>query len=158
MKRTIVIWTALGVAFLALSDRARTARSANQDAASQVLEATAKFQRAGTNKSYAGELRSVFDEKITHFHPGGPYRLTGRDRLVAEFEGALNRQENIHFEMVEPIVQMIGDQAAVLTYYVNENWTEKGAHHSVTEKATEVWVKKGDRNWVMIHNHYSANP
>lgn len=124
MKRTILIFTVLA-GFLLSSDRAGTVRSAEQETANQVLEAAARFQRAATNKSYTGELKDFFDENVTYFHPGGPYRLTGRDQLVAEFESALHREENIHFEMVEPVVQMIGHQAAVLTYYVNENWMEK---------------------------------
>lgn len=157
MKRTILILTVLG-GFLAFSGRTRTVRSAEQETANQVLEAAARFQRAATNKGYAGELKDVFDENVTHFHPGGPYRLTGKERLVAEFQDALSRSESFHFEMVEPRVQLLGDQAAVLTYYINENWMEKGTYRSVTEKATEVWVKRGDRNWVMIHSHYSGNP
>ncbi len=157
MKRTIFIVAVL-VVLLVSGDRAGTARSAEQEPAKQVLEAAARFQRAATNRTYAAELKDVFDENVTHFHPGGPYRLTGKDRLVAEFQDALNRSENFHFEMVEPRVQLVGDQAAVLTYYINENWVEKGSYRSVTEKATEVWVKKDGRNWVMVHSHYSGNP
>ena len=132
--------------------------AAESEVIQQVIEASKKFQRAGTTKERAGELKDMFDENVTHFHPGGPYRLAGRDRLVREFNEALSRSEDFIFEMLEPKVQVINDNAAVLTYYISESFTERGTRKSVTEKATEVWVRGGGQNWRMLHSHYSGNP
>jgi ketosteroid isomerase-like protein len=131
--------------------------AAESDVIQQVIEASKRFQRAGTSKDHAGELKDLFDENVTHFHPGGPYRLVGRDRLVREFSEALSRSEDFIFEMVEPKVQVISDNAAVLTYYISESFTERGTRKNVSEKATEVWVRGTGQAWKMIHGHYS-NP
>jgi len=124
----------------------------------QVIEASHRFQQAGTMKEHAGELKDLLEENITHFHPGGPCRLSGRDRLVREFTEALSRSEDFIFEMIEPRVQVLSDNSAVLTYYISESWSEKSTRKNVTEKATEVWVRAPGRAWKLIHGHYSPNP
>jgi ketosteroid isomerase-like protein len=129
---------------------------ADSDATKEVVETASRFQKAAISND-TQFLAQVFDENITHFHPGEAYRFTGRDRLVREFSSAASRQENLSFEMVEPKVQFASNDVAVLTYYISEHWTEKGTYRSVSEKATEVYVRKNAK-WVMIHGHYSVNP
>ncbi len=129
---------------------------AEADATQEILQTASRFQQAALRND-AQILNQVFDENITHFHPGEAYRFTGRERLVREFAAAAARQENPSFEMVEPKVQFASPDVAILTYYISEHWTEKGNVRKVSEKASEVYVHRSGR-WVILHSHYSLNP
>lgn len=142
----------VGICFLVSAETRYS--SAQTDPSAGVLEVVRQFQSAAIRGDQA-TLNQTFDLNITHFHPGSPYRFVGRDRLVQEFEIASKNQQDMHFEMVDPQVQMAGRDAAVVTYYIVEGWTEKSGPRSAKEKATEVYVKK-DRRWIMIHGHYST--
>jgi uncharacterized protein (TIGR02246 family) len=145
----VAVLGVLGLSGLRVAD-------ADSDPTSEVLETAARFQKAAISND-TQFLAQVFDENVTHFHPGEAYRFTGRDRLVREFSSAAKNQENQVFEMVEPKAQFPSRDVAVLTYYISEHWTEKGTARNVSEKATEVYAKQ-DGKWKMIHSHYSVNP
>ncbi len=120
-----------------------------------VLAVVRQFQSAGIRGDKA-VLNQIFDPNVTHFHPGSPYRFVGRDRLVQEFEFNSKNQQDMHFEMVDPQVQMASKDVAVVTYYIVESWADKnGVRSSAKEKASEVYVNQ-DGHWTMIHGHYST--
>ncbi|HEV2387630.1 MAG TPA: DUF4440 domain-containing protein [Candidatus Acidoferrales bacterium] len=146
----------LGLTVIAFSAGWPGVRSmADTSAAQQVLEVVRRFQSAGI-RGDGIELNRIFDPQITHFHPGSPYRLVGRDRLVREFETAAKSQRDMRFEMIDPQVQMADGNVAVVTYYIVESWAaENNVRNSANEKATEVYVKRNG-SWVMIHGHYSS--
>ena len=132
-----------------------TPASASPDSTEDVLNVVRQFQSAGIRGDRAA-LAQIFDVNVTHFHPGAPYRFTGRDRLIQEFEAASKTQFDMRFEMVDPQVQMAGADTAIATYYIVESWADKsGTRSSAKEKASEVYVKK-DGRWQMIHSHYSV--
>lgn len=142
-----------GIAFLPRWDAFLL--KAQTPAPQDVLEVVRQFHSAGIRGDKA-TLVQIFDPNVTHFHPGSPYRFVGRDRLVQEFEVASKSQQDMHFEMVDPQVQMAAKDVAVVTYYIVENWADKnGVRSSAKEKATEVYVNK-DGHWTMIHGHYST--
>jgi ketosteroid isomerase-like protein len=145
----------LGMMVLAVSSSAFVASPQPQAAAEEeVLKVVRQFHQAAL-KPDAEFLNRVFDEEVTHFHPGSPYRYQGRERLVKEFLGFPQRATDITFEMINPHVQTIGN-AAVVTYYISESWVEKGTFKSITQKATEIYAKKGN-SWSLVHSHYSLN-
>jgi ketosteroid isomerase-like protein len=101
-------------------------------------------------------LNQIFDANTTHFHPGSPYRFVGKERLIKEFVASAPGHLDMRFEMLDPQVQMAARDVAVVTYYIDESWTEKsGARTSVKEKASEVYVNRNGR-WLMLHSHYST--
>jgi uncharacterized protein (TIGR02246 family) len=126
------------------------------DATDEVLQTARRYQTAGI-RGDAQALSDIFDTNITHIHPGEAYRFVGRERLVQEFVTAAARMEKPSFEMLEPRVQFASPDAAVLTYYISERWLENGNARRVSEKATEVYVRRNAK-WIMIHSHYSLNP
>lgn len=121
----------------------------------EVLRVVRQFQAAALKPDTAF-LSALFAEDITHFHPGSPYRYVGRERLTKEFAQFPQRATNITFEMIDPRVQVVGENVAIVTYYISETWMENGTAKAVTEKATEVYVRRGS-DWSMIHSHYSGN-
>ena len=128
---------------------------ADNDAQKDVLAVVKQFQTAGV-RGDAATLGQIFDSGVTHFHPGSPYRFIGKERLVKEFASSAPGHQDMRFEMLDPQVQMAARDVAVVTYYIDEGWTEKnGARTAVKEKASEVYVNRNGR-WLMIHGHYSA--
>jgi len=128
---------------------------AGNEAQGDVLAVVKQFQNAGV-RGDAATLNQIFDTNTTHFHPGSPYRFVGKERLVKEFVSAVPSHQDMRFEMIDPQVQMAAHDVAVVTYYIDESWTERnGSRSSAREKATEVYVNRNGR-WVMIHSHYSA--
>lgn len=144
------------LAAIAILPRWAGSRLAAQNPPAQdVLEVVRQFQSAGIRGDKAA-LNQIFDPNVTHFHPGSPYRFVGRDRLVQEFEFNSKNQQDMHFEMVDPQVQMAAKDVAVVTYYIVESWADKNSmRSSAKEKATEVYVNR-DGHWTMIHGHYST--
>ncbi len=126
------------------------------DKTSEILETASRFQSAALRND-TQLLNQLFDEKITHFHPGEPYRFEGRQRLVQEFSTATMSHENSSFEMLDPKVQFAAPDVAILTYYISEHWTDKGGVRTVNEKATEVYRRR-EKGWIMLHSHYSTAP
>ena len=146
----------LGIAVLAVSSPVFVlSLQPRAGAEEEVLNVVRQFHQAAL-KPDVTFLSRVFGEEVTHFHPGSPYRYEGRERLVKEFLGFPQRATDITYEMISPKVQMIGDNAAVVTYYISESWMEKGTFKTITEKATEVYEKKGN-SWSLTHSHYSLN-
>jgi hypothetical protein len=128
----------------------------NVDKTKEVLETASRFQSAALRND-TQFLNQVFDEKITHFHPGEPYRFEGRERLVNELSTAAASHESPSFEMLDPKVQFAAPDVAILTYYISEHWTDKGGLRTANEKATEVYVRR-EKGWTMLHSHYSTAP
>lgn len=128
---------------------------ADNDVSKDVLAVVRQFQEAGV-RGDAGTLGQIFDAGVTHFHPGSPYRFIGKDRLVKEFVSSAPLHQDMRFEMLDPQVQMAARDVAVVTYYIDESWTEKnGTRTAAKEKASEVYVNRNGR-WLMIQGHYST--
>ncbi len=127
---------------------------ADSPEAQEVLQVVHRFQEAGV-KGDTAALMQIFDDGVTHFHPGSPYRFIGNKRLAGEFEAASKTSFDMRFEMVDPDVQFAAKDVAVVSYYIVESWADKnGVRTNVKEKASEVYVKK-EGAWKMIHGHYS---
>jgi len=128
---------------------------ADNDVSKDILAVVKQFQDAGV-RGDAAVLNQIFDSNITHFHPGSPYRFVGKERLAQEFVSSAPGHQDMRFEMLDPQVQMAARDVAVVTYYIDESWTERsGTRTAAKEKATEVYVNRNGR-WLMIHGHYSA--
>src|SRR5262249_46705766 len=107
---------------------------ADNDAQKDVLAVVKQFQQAGV-RGDAATLNQIFDTNTTHFHPGSPYRFVGKERLVQEFVSSAPGHQDMRFEMLDPQVQMAAPDVAVVTYYIDESWTEKnGTRTSAKEK------------------------
>ena len=151
MKK-VSVWLLLG-SFIALLVSPSSSIADNE--AQNVLAVVKQFQNGGV-RGDAATLNQIFDTNITHFHPGSPYRFIGKERLVKEFVSSAPSHQDMRFEMIDPQVQMAARDVAVVTYYIDESWTEKnGTRTAVKEKATEVYVNRNGR-WLMIHGHYST--
>jgi uncharacterized protein (TIGR02246 family) len=155
MRKLVLLQVPAAVMFLLFSVVAKdSASESDADATKEVIEVARQFQAAAIRND-PKVLTDIFADGITHFHAGSPYRFTGKSRLVNEFSVFAATAKDSQFEMIEPQVQMASSDIAILTYYINESWTEQGTMKHVSEKASEVYVKR-DGRWRMIHSHYSV--
>lgn len=88
-------------------------------------------------------------EDVTYFDPFQERRLNGRAALAAlydQFRGKIKIESD---EIIEPVVEVIGD-AAVLSF----NYVSRGSEGSMRWNATEVY-RRFDDGWKIIHTHWS---
>lgn len=154
MKKLLLFGTIVALAIHL--GNTKIVRSSSGDLIGEVMDVVKKYHAAAVQKDI-DHLSQLFDENITHFHPGEPYRLQGRESVRRDFEVFLRRANDLNFEMIDPKVQLIGSNVAIVTYYISENWVENGNFRSVSEKATEVYFKRDGRNWSLVHSHYSTD-
>ena len=87
-----------------------------------------------------------FDEKLK----------IGKD---LEVKGTLDwvlNSENIHTEMIDPLVTIKGD-VGWITYYWSDSGVSGGKAFTSKGKSTRIFVKVSDK-WLCIHGHYTILP
>jgi ketosteroid isomerase-like protein len=98
--------------------------------------------------TYIHDDFTSFGENDTYLNEGKEYEL----RSVA---GWIEGSADIHTEMHQPEVTIVGD-VAWITYY----WTDSSISRASGEvgssrgKSTRIFVREGDR-WLCIHGHYT---
>src|SRR6185503_491477 len=98
---------------------------------------------------------SFVDEEIVVLTPSNPYRVDGRELDREEFERSLEsgRTHIGWFQMLQPVVQMLGD-AAVVTYFSRGSYgrgEQARVHHL---KESDVLVRRAG-GWKIVHIHVS---
>jgi len=76
-----------------------------------------------------------------------------------EVEGVrewVKASDDIHTEMIDPIVTIKGN-VAWITYYWSDNGTTAGKPFASKGKSTRIFVKE-DGRWLCIHGHYTLLP
>jgi len=94
----------------------------------------------------------------TYFSPRSPYMETDpKVNFLPKIDVYFEQYKILDFQMYNARVQMLGDNAAVLTY--NESVTADfgGKVTNFTGKVTAVYVKQGN-TWKVAHGHETLNP
>jgi hypothetical protein len=87
---------------------------------------------------------------VVYFDPNLERRIDGRDKLGQYYEAIRGKVSIKRYELLNPLVQRVGD-AAVLTFnYVSYGGSEKGYRWN----CTEVYRYSGER-WEIIQTHWS---
>ncbi len=101
---------------------------------------------------YAGYVHPDF----TTFGENDVYLASGKDLEVRGIADYLKRAENVHTEMHQPRVKVVG-QVAWVTYYWTDSGEIEGTRFSSRGKSTRIFVRE-DGKWLCIHGHYTAVP
>lgn len=88
---------------------------------------------------------------VVYFDPLLSARLDGLDRLMAYYEGIRGKIFAPRYEMIEPLVQEIGD-AAVLTFRFNSYAGSEGTE--MRWNCTEVY-RRTPGEWRIVQTHWS---
>jgi len=87
---------------------------------------------------------------VVYFDPGREMRLDGRGALSEYYESIRGLVSIERFELINPLVQLVGD-AAVLTFnYVSYG----GDENEYRWNCTEVYRRSGEK-WEIIQTHWS---
>jgi len=95
-------------------------------------------------------------EDITLFVTSSPYRIDGKMDDREEFEWSLSKGNTrvSLFQELQPKVQILSDNSAVVSYYNRGAYGPEGQEHMIYLKETNVMVKE-DNGWKIIHIHVS---
>ena len=97
----------------------------------------------------SGFLEICADD-VLYFDPSLELRIDGIEQLTPYYEAVRGKISIARFELLNPVVQVIGDAAVLSFNYVSYGGTED-AHRW---NCTEVYRRKGDR-WEIIQTHWS---
>ena len=87
---------------------------------------------------------------VVYFDPSLERRIDGRDALSEYYEGIRGKVSFERFELLNPVVQRVGD-AAVITF----NFVSYGkAEDEYKWNCTEVYRRSGE-GWEIIQTHWS---
>lgn len=97
-----------------------------------------------------GGFLEISAPDVVYFDPSLDRRIDGREALSRYYAGIRGKVAIRRYELINPLVQVVGD-AAVLTFnYVSYGGTED-AHRW---NCTEVYRRSGER-WEIIQTHWS---
>ena len=87
---------------------------------------------------------------VVYFDPGLERRIDGLEALAEYYEGLRGKIHFQRFELINPLVQVVGD-AAILTF----NYASYGMEVEASRRnCTEVYRRMGDK-WQIIQTHWS---
>ena len=87
---------------------------------------------------------------IVYFDPNLQMRIDGREALAEYYEALWGKVSFERFELINPLVQLVGD-AAVLTFnYVSYGEKEEAYRWN----CTEVYRRQGEK-WEIVQTHWS---
>ena len=96
---------------------------------------------------------SFIHPDFTQFGETDPVLRVGKKSEIDGVRSWVADSENIHTEMLEPIVTVKGTTAWI-TYYWSDAGTTNGESFSSTGKSTRIFVKENGK-WLCIHGHYT---
>ena len=97
-----------------------------------------------------GGFLEIYAPDIVYFDPGCERRIDGLAALKERYEGIRGQVLFDRFELINPLVQLVGD-AAVLTF----NYASFRAQNAPSRwNCTEVYRQAGD-TWQITQSHWS---
>jgi ketosteroid isomerase-like protein len=112
---------------------------------------------------WAAIERGDLEEYASHIHPdftsfgeNDVYLASGKEYEIRSIADYLERAENVHTDMHQPDVTVVGN-VAWITYYWTDSGSINGERFTSRGKSTRIFVKE-DGKWLCIHGHYTAVP
>ena len=97
-----------------------------------------------------GGFLELYAPDVVYFDPGLERRLDGRQAMTEYYTGIRGQVHFDRFELINPLVQVVGD-AAVLTF----NYVSYGAEGGPSRwNCTEVY-RRSEGRWEIIQSHWS---
>jgi ketosteroid isomerase-like protein len=136
---------------LAVPALAQNTGQDGEDVKATLIAMWAAIER-GDLEEYAGYIHPDF----TSFGENDVYLASGKEYEVRSIEDYLKRAQNVHTEMHQPDVTVVGN-VAWITYYWTDSGSINGERFTSRGKSTRIFVKE-DGRWLCIHGHYTAVP
>jgi len=92
----------------------------------------------------------IYAPDVVYFDPHLEMRMDGIEAITEYYESIRGQVSIVRYELLNPLVQLVGD-AAILTFnYVSYG----GSEDAYRWNSTEVYRRTGDR-WQIIQSHWS---
>ena len=127
--------------------------SEDEQAVLDTLTAMWAAVEAGDIETYASYIHPDF----TAFGENDTYLLTGKDKELRSIGDWIERSHDIHTEMHQPEVTIIGDVAWVTYYWSDAGYTDDQRFTS-RGKSTRIFTRSENGRWLARHGHYTAVP
>ena len=102
------------------------------------------------NQGNTSGYLNIYAENFTYFDPFQEKRLDGFDKIRGFYESLQGSVQVEKYEMINPVVQIAGE-TAVLSY----NLVSYSGGMAYRWNCTEVYQQQPDKQWKIIHNHWS---
>ena len=128
--------------------KAVTAESPTDIAQTIIALERAALERWG--RGYPSGFLEISADDVVYFDPFQPRRLNGISELRALYESIRGQVQIKSFELIDPLVQVVGD-VAVLTF----NYVAEGTNEATSRwNCTEVYRREAG-TWRIIQTHWS---
>ncbi len=122
----------------------------NQENLGAIIIAMEKAALEKWNQGNPSGYLDIYAEDITYFDPFQEKRFDGFEKMKVFYESLQGMSQVENYEMIDPVVQIAGE-AAVLSY----NLLSYSGSETFHWNCTEVYRQQPDKQWKIIHNHWS---
>ena len=162
--KTSIYYSVMLLVLTAVLSCNKTAKSNNNHQTISVnIEAEKTAVKNTLIKMWAAIENEDIDTYASLVHPNfsqfGEYDSIiklGKDIEIKGIANWIKDSDNIHTEMIDPIVT-IRDHVAWITYYWSDHGTTNAEPFASKGKSTRIFVKE-DGIWLCIHGHYTLLP
>ena len=121
----------------------------------KVKETLTAMWAAIENEDMEAYATYIHDD-FTQFGETDSILRVGKKAELKGISSWVENAENIHTEMIDPRVTIVGEMAYI-TYYWSDQGAENGKAFATQGKSTRIFVKEQGR-WLCIHGHYTSLP
>ena len=122
----------------------------NQESIATTIIELEKAALEKLNKGNPSGYLDIYADDITYFDPFQEKRFDGFKSVQTFYRSMEGTILIDQYEMIDPVVQ-IGGEIAVLSY----NLVSHIGNVIFREKCTEVYKQQPDKQWKIIHSHWS---
>jgi len=122
----------------------------NQESIATSIIELEKVALEKLNKGNPSGYLDIYADDITYFDPFQEKRFDGFKSIQTFYKSMEGTIYVDQYEMIDPVVQIVGE-LAVLSYHL----VSYIGNDIFREKCTEVYKQQPDKQWKIIHSHWS---
>lgn len=122
----------------------------------QAVKATLTAMWDAIEQEDVERYATYIHEDFSQFGETDPTLNVGKQEEVEGVREWIKTSDDIHTEMIDPIVTL-KDKVAWITYYWSDQGVTAGKPFASKGKSTRIFVKEKGK-WLCIHGHYTLLP
>lgn len=115
------------------------------------------IEQAMSDAFNAGKIEEIlkyFDKDLIEFSSTQYERLVGINALRETFHYYLKEADHLEYNLVSPIIKLLGENVAIATFYWLVVLFNSGNRREIQGRGTHVYLKKNGE-WKIVHEHFS---
>ena len=115
------------------------------------------IEQAMSDAFNAGKIEEIlkyFDNGLIEFSSTQYERLVGINALRETFHYYLKEADHLEYNLVSPIIKLLGENVAIATFYWLVVLFNSGNRREIQGRGTHVYLKKNGE-WKIVHEHFS---